>query len=64
MMSFDQVKAAAGRSERGKFLTTTIDFLKEMRAVENSGHERREEPIRPWTEDDERDFNLPGEPRA
>jgi hypothetical protein len=53
MMSLEEVKALAKRSDPRKFLPTTIAFLKEMRAIENSGHERRGEPLRPWTENDE-----------
>ena len=54
MMSLDQVKELAARSDPKKLLPTTIAFLKEMREVENFGRSRRGEPLRPWTEADER----------
>jgi hypothetical protein len=56
MMSIDQVRELDKRSDAKKLLPTTIEFLKSMREIANSGRARNDLPVIPWTAEDERRF--------
>ena len=53
MMTPEQVKAIDKTTAPGKFLPTTIEFMKEMRIIANDGRERRGEVVIPWSSKDE-----------